>query len=293
MTFYRWRSLFLAVILLVVTAGPVLAASPAVTAQDWLEKGKTFAVNKDYTSALFAFSEALQIDPHYAEAYYQRGLLYQLVKQHLPLAVADLSKAIENDPGKIEAYFARGIAYGAMAKPAEAADDFSRLLEQDSTRTEVYYFRGIAFQEQKKYEEAAADYGQVIAQYPDKDLAYSQRGECYIELKNYDSAIADYSRAMEINPKNPEYYVNRGHVYGVRKEYEKAMTDALLAIALDANSVAGHFNLAQSMEMLGNRPGALDHYRIALKGLPEDAVQERQKAQARLAGKWDGYQEWM
>ena len=48
----------------------------------------------DYTSAISSYSTAIQLKPDFAEAYYNRGLLY-LRLGNKNLGVADLSKAGE------------------------------------------------------------------------------------------------------------------------------------------------------------------------------------------------------
>lgn len=60
----------------------------------WYNKGLLYLSERDYTSALQCFNEAIAINPSFGEAYYNRGLVYLQIgnKQH---AFADLSKAGE------------------------------------------------------------------------------------------------------------------------------------------------------------------------------------------------------
>lgn len=45
-------------------------------ASDWFDKGIIKAYSEDYKGAISDFTKAIAINPRYAQAYYQRGLIY-------------------------------------------------------------------------------------------------------------------------------------------------------------------------------------------------------------------------
>lgn len=90
-----------------------LAPVPALTEprEDWLEErlieGMDLGILGDYPGAVAIFSELIQIQPDYGEAYFNRGVAWERLNQG-PAALADYSRAIERDPQLAEAYHRRG-----------------------------------------------------------------------------------------------------------------------------------------------------------------------------------------
>lgn len=71
----------------------VLALAPTMV-YAWFNKGMIYYQLQDYTSAIQCFTEAINIDPDFGEAYYNRGLSY-LQQGNRSKAFADLSKGGE------------------------------------------------------------------------------------------------------------------------------------------------------------------------------------------------------
>ena len=61
--------------------------------------------------AIDDFTEAIQYEPDYAEAYYNRGNAYA-IKREFDLAMVDFNKAICLEPGHAGFYYSRGHTYG-------------------------------------------------------------------------------------------------------------------------------------------------------------------------------------
>jgi tetratricopeptide (TPR) repeat protein len=86
----------------------------------------------DYERAIADYSEAIQLDPKYALAFYQRGLAYS-AKADNDRAIADYSEVIRLNPKSGLAFYQRGIAYSDKGDKNRAMADFSealRLLDQ-------------------------------------------------------------------------------------------------------------------------------------------------------------------
>ena len=64
-----------------------------------------------YDKAISDYTKAIEINPRFAEAYYNRGLAYGKKGQY-DKAISDYTKAIEINPRFAEAYNNRGDAYG-------------------------------------------------------------------------------------------------------------------------------------------------------------------------------------
>lgn len=99
-------------------------------AEDYLKKGLQNL--QGYIIALNYFSEAINADEDYAEAYYQRGWTKGMLNKNED-AIEDLTKAIDLKPDFAEAYCFRGATYLNLKKINEARSDFEKAVELGDT----------------------------------------------------------------------------------------------------------------------------------------------------------------
>ena len=70
-------------------------------------------------------SQAIRLDPHHVDAYYNRGLAYLNLAQY-QRAIQDLVEAIRLDPEYAIAYANRALAYTRLGEDEEAQQDVDR-----------------------------------------------------------------------------------------------------------------------------------------------------------------------
>ena len=75
-----------------------------------LFKGVSYGIKEKFSEAVAELNKAININPRYAAAYYNRGLAYVKFCQ-FDKAISDYSKAIEINPKDAWAYNSRGIAF--------------------------------------------------------------------------------------------------------------------------------------------------------------------------------------
>lgn len=96
------------VISLIVTVCLMGAVTRAQSAENWYEKGVADEYSLKYGSALQAYSEAIRLNPSFAQAYLKRGALVFRLSPSLSVeALKDLNRAVELDPENGEALYQR------------------------------------------------------------------------------------------------------------------------------------------------------------------------------------------
>ena len=149
-------------------AAPVAAGdAPAHTT-----RGEALARSGKTDEALAEFNQAITLDPHNAEALYNRGLLYQGEKQH-QLAVDDFTAANGLTPQRPEPLLGRAISYLALDRAKEAAADLDEAAQDDPQNPQIWTVRGQAYERLGDKTKAAACYSRAINLRPKDEAARS------------------------------------------------------------------------------------------------------------------------
>jgi tetratricopeptide (TPR) repeat protein len=90
--------------------------------------GNQYGDREPYLAAIDDFTTAIEIDPNYAQAYLDRGILYWREFNHPRRAIMDLTTAETLDPSLSEACFNRGIAYQILSEYEQAIAEFQAYL---------------------------------------------------------------------------------------------------------------------------------------------------------------------
>lgn len=185
----------------------------AFTAVQWLQKGYAYYDKyKDYNKAIAAFSQAIALNPQYAEAYNNRGAIY-VDKGQYDLAMAEYDRAIAMKPRYAQAHYNRGEVLGRKGRYDLAITEYSQAIALNPRYANAYYNRGLAYYRQGQYDNAVADFNQTItlksALNVEDAAAYSNRGSIYMEKGQYVLAIADFDRAIAASPGDFRFHYNK------------------------------------------------------------------------------------
>lgn len=137
----------------------------ATRAQSLAQTGKT-------AEALAEFNEALDLDPHNARAFYQRGLLYQAEKQH-ELAIADFTSANGLTPQQADPLLGRATSYLALGKAKEASVDLDEAVQAWPQNGQLWVTRGVAYEKLGDRDKAAESYSRALLLRPKDEAARS------------------------------------------------------------------------------------------------------------------------
>ncbi len=127
-------------------------------------------------------------------------------------AISDYTNAIEINPKYAEAYYARGIVYYDQGEYDQAISDFTKAIEINPKFAEAYYNRGIVYKNKDQYDQAISDYTKALEINPKYAKAYNNRGFIYlVKLRNKVKGCADWKKACQLGEcENYNYAKQKG-----------------------------------------------------------------------------------
>jgi len=169
-------------------------------AEDFLIQGEEKYRKGDRQGAIEDLSKAIQLNPNYAEAYYNRGIL-RYVSGDKQGAIADFNEVLRINPNLFQAYVNRGNARDDSGDSQGAIADYNEALRINSSDSKAYYNRGVTRSRLGDNQSAIADFNEALRINPNYALAYNSRGNVRAELGDKQGAIQDFQKAAELFQK--------------------------------------------------------------------------------------------
>jgi tetratricopeptide (TPR) repeat protein len=206
---------------------------PLVRREALKARGEAYAERADFAKAIEDYTQALNLKPDDAVAYYGRGQA-RLSTRDTDGAISDFTQAIRYGDAGPGLYVSRGYAYLVKGNPNEAIADFSVAIRRDPKNASALNNRGLAFRKKGDLDAAIKDYSKAISLNPVYALAYNNRGYVYEAKGDRKAASADFRRALALDPS----------LVGARKGL-KRLGEPMIAAAETDDLVAKGKALAQ------------------------------------------------
>jgi len=132
-----------------------------LSAEQLYDRGHRKWEAKQYEDAIEDCTEALRLNPRFAEAHNRRGTAY-MGQADYPKSILDFDAAITLEPDYTAAYFNRGVAQAALGRYDGALTDYNTALRLNPLLTQAYYSRALARITKRDYRDAMSDYGKYL-----------------------------------------------------------------------------------------------------------------------------------
>ena len=213
----------------------------AVLAELEYERGYFLMLLGQIESAIKAYSDAIELNPHYSAAYNNRGVVYVDIGEY-NLAIRDFNMAIELNPNDFFAYNNRGNTYKYIGNINNAIKDFNMAITLKSDYANAYNNRGNAYVKKGYFEKAIKDFNTAMKLDPDFPGAYNSRGAAYHEKGNLEKAIEDFNTAIKLDSNYVSPYINRGRIYGRKSMIPEAIDDFSKVITLKPDYAEAYYD---------------------------------------------------
>ena len=241
--------------------GIATKAAPAVAerelmAERWFERG---ADATDADTKLAFYTEAIRLKPHYAAAFFNRGVVRR-ARKNFDGAVADYTEAIRLKPDDAEAFSNRADALRARGDLAGALADLTTAIRLRPTFAEAFSNRAVVCLNMGDGRRALADATEAVRLKPTLAEAFNTRGNVRRAGRDLKGALEDYSEAVRLRPTYTEAFNNRGTARWKNRDVAGALADYGEAIRLRPDDPNAHYNRALIRTEQGDYAAAVDDY---------------------------------
>ncbi|BCM89878.1 hypothetical protein IAD21_01728 [Abditibacteriota bacterium] len=186
--------------------------TPPQTALDWKKWGNQALAQQNERVALAAYSDAIALDPNFADAYSNRGNVY-FGMGHLEAALEASNKAIALDPKHRVAYHNRAMIWNALFDAQKASEDEGKAVEfapDDATRALYLSVRARFLRDANQLPAASAEVKRALDLAPSqsntekRNLAtiWAIRAEIELEMGDDQGALTSLQTAQKADDKN-------------------------------------------------------------------------------------------
>lgn len=241
------RSILILAVFAFITACATTSQPPVMDktkmSEGYTTRGYAYLEAGRHELALTEFQRSIQENPDNKWAHYYLGITYDKLGK-LEDAEKYYSDAIDIDPDFSEAYNARGVIYSKQKMWKNAIRDFEKTLENKlySTRYIPYLNMGDLYMNKGDYPKAVEAYRES-KRYEKIDFIIIKLGEALFESGRTKDAIGEFQEVLVMSPANPlaRYrlaiaYLKDGNKTAAATEFKKAADLAPGSeIALKAN----------------------------------------------------------
>ena len=228
---------------------------PNVRKQKFLESGNRYRDKGKFQEAAIQYSNALQMDPRFAEAHYQLGETYLKLKDY-NRAYAELSRAVDLVPDNYPAHVDLANLLIAAREPKQAQThlDLLRAKQPDNPDTHVAWANFYA--SQGNLGSALLEMQKGLAADPTRTDSYLSLAMLQIRANLPDQAEINFKKAAELGPKNVNAQLALGLFYQSRNRVPEAEQQLKHAIDVDPKDPASRASYVRLLMGEGKKPEA-------------------------------------
>lgn len=245
----------------------------AQNAKQYFKAAEKFADLKDYTNATVQYTNSIQLNPEYTDAYLGRALAlekngkfeealedyeklealeykdqsiyytaasicYRIEKYKEGLSY--VSKVLDIKKLKYDGYVLQTQLYLKIKDYGNTVIAANNALEIKAT-ADLHYYKALAFEATNDLTRAQEQYNLALNLKSDHIEALLGLAYLEINLKNYAIALSTANKALATNLNNKESYLVRAKVYAIQLDYPNAINDMSRIIMLSSDEAEMYF----------------------------------------------------
>lgn len=214
----------------------------------------------DYTKAVAYFDRATEIDPNYAEAWYQAGFCYGMLGKHADALKAS-RRAAALRPEWAETFVNVGASSFALGQFKDAVEAYRQATRLDPYNPDAQFALGLSLNKLNRTDEEILAYKRAVAQKPDHAGALERLGLAYFKSKRFAEAAQAFENLKTYKPEAKTYNYLGESLFELAKT-EESVEAFNNAVNLNPDFDKARYNLGRAYLKLGDRDSANIQYEI-------------------------------
>ena len=244
---------------------------PNVRKQKYLESGQRYFEKGKYREASIQFSNAIQVDPRFAEAHYQLAQTY--LKQQLWVrAYSELSRTLELQPDNFQARLDVANLLIAGGDLKQAKDHVEWLLAKRPNDPQTHIAVANMAAAEQDFAAAILEMQKAVSLDPARSESYLNLALLQLRTNEPDAAEVNFKKAVELGPKSISAIVALGSFYQSRSRFAEAEQQFHHAIDVEPKNPDPRAALARLLLAQGKKNEAEEFLKQSKRDLSDDSV---------------------
>lgn len=193
------------------------------SAENWFLYGNALWIAGEIQEAKKAFEKVIELDPNYADAYYQ---LSSLNSDNTEKAISYLNKFMELKPDyKAEVYYQIALIYESKKNYKKMLEYIEKSIKEDESYLKPRYLLAYYYESKNDLKTAIEKYNEILKIDPSNVEILNHLGEIYLSpsINDIEKAKSYFDKAVEIDTSNAVALYWLSLISEEKKDYEKAV----------------------------------------------------------------------
>jgi tetratricopeptide (TPR) repeat protein len=260
-------------ILCILLAAMLAACSrdPNVRKQKYLTSGQQYFEQGDFRSAAIQFTNAVQIDPQFAEAHYQLARAYLNQRDWTP-AFLELSRTVELQPDNYAAQADITTLLIASQQLPAAQEHAKLLLEKQPNDPQSHIVQAKLLSAQDDLPGAIAEVQKAIALSPNRGDSYLSLAVLQMKTDQEADAEPNFKKAVALDPQSVDAQLALGQFYQAGNRLAEAETQFQRAAQIDPKNTEPRASLVRLYMAEGQKEQAEAVLKKAKQDFPDNSA---------------------
>ncbi len=215
-------------------------------AEEALKQGNALRDRLNYSDAIKQFDRAIELDPEFSAAFYERGTCYLKIGNFVP-GILDFSRALELDPRIADQVYNKVYQISYVVDLNRVITELNKIVSDHPNVSYVVFLRGFFYVAKTEFKK--------------------------FEREDLDRGIADFDRCLELNTTHVTALLYRGFLFykmaaleqGEARQrcYDTALENYHHALRLDPVSGISHYLQSLLASVMSTEEGLSDEERAA------------------------------
>ena len=207
--------------------------------------------------SVIAYKKALKLNPNYAEAIFNLGLVYK-DQAEKDQALGCFRKAIEVNPKFAAAHYNKGVVHHELGQIDDAITEYKKAIELNPKYTDALYNIGLAHKEKGEIKTALDCFNTVLTLDPEYVAALNNKGNILQLSGDLDGALLNYQKVIKIQPYYAKAYNNIGTVFQEKGDVQLSLEYYQKAISINSDYADAYNNIGGLLQESGNVNQSID-----------------------------------